>query len=51
MGMEIREVNREGAFGRIHGIRYFPGIGHWEGVADPDWEGTALGARGGRGGR
>jgi len=45
MGIEVREVLRTGAFGRIHGIRYFSETGHWEGVADPDWEGTALGAR------
>jgi len=45
MGIEVREVDRTGAFGRIHGIRYFSGTGQWEGVADPDWEGTALGAR------
>lgn len=45
LGIEVREVNRTGAFGRIHGIRYFSGSGQWEGVADPDWEGTALGVR------
>jgi gamma-glutamyltranspeptidase/glutathione hydrolase len=50
MGMEVREVSRGGAFGRIHGIRHFSGTGHWEGVADPDWEGTALGPRKGKGG-
>ena len=51
MGLEIREVAREGAFGRIHGIRHFPASGQWEGVADPDWEGTALGPRKGKGGK
>jgi gamma-glutamyltranspeptidase/glutathione hydrolase len=45
LGIEVRELDRTGAFGRIHGIRYFSGTGQWEGVADPDWEGTALGAR------
>jgi len=45
LGMEVREVPREAAFGRIHGIRYHPATGQWEGVADPDWEGTAMGAR------
>ena len=45
LGLEIREVARTGAFGRIHGIHYNAVTGQWEGVADPDWEGTALGAR------
>ena len=45
MGIEVREIDQTGAFGRIHGIRYFSGSGQWEGVADPDWEGTALGVR------
>jgi len=45
LGLEIREVPRRAAFGRIHGIRYNAETGRWEGVADPDWEGSALGAR------
>ncbi len=45
MGVEVREIPRMAAFGRIHGIRYFAEAGEWEGVADPDWEGTALGPR------
>ena len=45
MGFQVREVPRTGAFGRIHGIHYNAVTGQWEGVADPDWEGTALGAR------
>jgi gamma-glutamyltranspeptidase len=45
LGMAVTEVPREAAFGRIHGIRYHAETGRWEGVADPDWEGTALGAR------
>jgi gamma-glutamyltranspeptidase/glutathione hydrolase len=45
MGLEIREVPREASFGRIHGIRFDSQSGTWVGVADPDWQGTALGAR------
>ena len=45
LGLEIRETPREAAFGRIHGIRFNAETGRWEGVADPDWEGSALGAR------
>jgi gamma-glutamyltranspeptidase/glutathione hydrolase len=45
MGMEIREVPRESAFGRIHGIAFDVASATWVGVADPDWEGSALGAR------
>jgi gamma-glutamyltranspeptidase/glutathione hydrolase len=51
MGLEIREVSRESAFGRLHGIRFDAHTGTWEGVADPDWQGTALGARQRGGGR
>jgi gamma-glutamyltranspeptidase/glutathione hydrolase len=51
LGLEVRETPRTGAFGRIHGIRFNAETGRWEGVADPDWEGTALGARGTGGGR
>jgi len=50
LGLEIRETPREAAFGRIHGIRFNAETRRWEGVADPDWEGTALGARWIRGG-
>lgn len=45
LGLEVSENPREGAFGRIHGIRYHAATGRWEGVADPDWGGSALGAR------
>ena len=43
LGLEVREDPRVGAFGRIHGIRYHSHSGLWEGVADPDWGGSALG--------
>ncbi len=49
MGLEIRPIPREGAFGRLHAIRYDSETGLWTGVADPDWEGTALGPRKGAG--
>ena len=45
LGLTVRETPREAAFGRVHGIRYFSETGRWEGVADPDWGGSALGAR------
>jgi gamma-glutamyltranspeptidase/glutathione hydrolase len=45
LGLEIRETPREAAFGRIHGISFDSRTGNWVGVADPDWEGSALGAR------
>lgn len=45
LGLAVRENPREAAFGRIHGIRYHASTGRWEGVADPDWAGSALGAR------
>ena len=41
-GMEVQEVEREGAFGRIHGIWVNPATGEMVGVADPDWEGAAI---------
>ena len=41
-GMEVQEVEREGAFGRIHGIWVNPATGELVGVADPDWEGAAI---------
>ena len=40
--MLVQEVEREGAFGRIHGIRRDPETGEMVGVADPDWEGAAV---------
>ncbi len=40
-GLEVEEEEREGAFGRIHGIRADPATGVVTGVADPDWEGAA----------
>ena len=40
--MAVREVEREGAFDRIHGIWVNPGTGEMVGVADPDREGAAI---------
>ncbi|MFH1766186.1 MAG: gamma-glutamyltransferase, partial [Gemmatimonadota bacterium] len=45
LGLSVRETPSEAAFGRIHGIRHYAEAGRWEGVADPDWGGSALGAR------
>lgn len=41
LGMDVQLVEREGAFGRIHGIWIDPETGQRVGVADPDWEGAA----------
>ena len=41
-GLEVQEVERAGAFGRIHGIWVNPETGEMVGVADPDWEGAAI---------
>lgn len=41
-GMEVQEVERDGAFGRIHGIWVNGETGEKVGVADPDWEGAAI---------
>lgn len=41
-GMVVEGVEREGAFGRIHGIMAYPATGEVVGVADPDWEGAAI---------
>ena len=48
-GLEVQEVERAGAFGRIHAIWVDPETGEMVGVADPDWEGAAIvpGAPGG----
>jgi N-acyl-D-amino-acid deacylase len=43
LGLDVRENPRVGSFGRIHGMRYHAPSGLWEGVADPDWGGSALG--------
>lgn len=43
LGFEVREVPRDGAFGRVHGIQFDPASGIWIGAADPDWEGSARG--------
>ncbi len=48
-GIEVEEEEREGAFGRIHGIRIDPETGRMTGVADPDWEGAAIVPDGGAG--
>jgi gamma-glutamyltranspeptidase/glutathione hydrolase len=43
MGFDVSPSGRVGGFGRVHGIRFLPEMGLWEGVADPGGEGTALG--------
>ncbi len=45
-GLEVQEVEADGAFGRIHGIWMNPRTGEAVGVADPDWEGAAIGPEG-----
>lgn len=40
LGIEVDPVERSGAFGRIHAVRWHPDTGEWEGAADPDWEGV-----------
>ena len=41
-GFEVISVNRHAAFGRVH--RVARSGGNWQGVADQDWEGTAVAA-------
>ena len=41
MGLAVQTMERDGAFGRIHGIWIDPETGVKVGVADPDWEGAA----------
>lgn len=41
-GLEVRTVERAGAFGRIHGIWVDRASGVKTGVADPDWEGASV---------
>ena len=43
LGLEVNEVERAGAFGRVHGIQFDPLTRTWIGAADPDWEGSARG--------
>ena len=42
-GFNVSTSETVGGFGRVHGIRFLPDIGVWEGVADPDGEGSAMG--------
>jgi gamma-glutamyltranspeptidase/glutathione hydrolase len=51
LGLEINEVERSGAFGRVHGIQFDPETRTWIGAADPDWEGSARGPSRTAGGR
>lgn len=46
LGLDVEEVERSGAFGRVHGIQLDPVTGTWIGAADPDWEGVARGPEG-----
>lgn len=40
-GFPVKEIDRQGSFGRVHAIHYDSNTNTWQGVADPDWEGTA----------
>lgn len=44
-GYSVETVERSGAFGRVHAVRWHPEEGVWEGGADPDWEGAAAAPR------
>lgn len=41
-GFDVAAVNQHAAFGRVHLVA--KSGGDWQGVADQDWEGTAVGA-------
>ncbi len=41
MGLDVVEVDRTGAFGRVHAVHYDEASRTWIGGADPDWEGTS----------
>ncbi len=41
MGLNVVEVDRTGAFGRVHAIHFDAESQQWVGGADPDWEGTS----------
>jgi gamma-glutamyltranspeptidase/glutathione hydrolase len=45
-GYTVETVDRVGAFGRVHAVRWLPEEEVWEGAADPDWEGAAAVPRG-----
>ena len=45
MGFDITATQRQGAFGRIHGLQYDAATDTWIGAADPDWEGAAVAPR------
>lgn len=47
-GIEVEAVDRDGAFGRVHAVRWHADTGLWEAAADPDWEGAAVAPGGGR---
>ncbi len=40
-GFPVKAIDRQGSFGRVHAIYYNVETNTWQGVADPDWEGTA----------
>tara|TARA_X000001036_G_scaffold58330_1_gene47980 strand:- start:217 stop:1959 length:1743 start_codon:yes stop_codon:yes gene_type:complete len=42
-GFEVAPFERYGAFARVHALRYDKTSQLWTGVADADWEGTAMG--------
>lgn len=42
-GFEVEAITRYGAFARVHAISRNPETNIWTGMADLDWEGTALG--------
>lgn len=44
-GYSVETLERSGAFGRVHAVRWHPEEGVWEGGADPDWEGAAAAPR------
>ncbi|UCC26652.1 MAG: gamma-glutamyltransferase [Gemmatimonadales bacterium] len=40
MGYQVEVVERTGAFGRVHAVRWNGSERLWVGAADPDWEGA-----------
>ena len=44
-GNVVEEVKTAASFGRVHAAMFNTQTGNWIGAADPDWTGTAVGAK------
>ncbi|MFK7980229.1 MAG: hypothetical protein AB8G86_09635 [Saprospiraceae bacterium] len=44
-GFDVKVIDKQARFGRVHAVLFDEKTGRWIGGADPDWEGAVAGEK------